>query len=154
MQYTNLKSHIKSHIGLNKKYDAIPIENLPQKRHTHSNTTSLLESIRKGSGLYRKIISREHTTPNIYNPAKWNKRLHSTQVTKNHIKNMLKNLHSPYIDSSTADHLSRLKLCRTLFNSQLFAINIIDSKSCKTCIREFNDHTDKDYKHASGKTLN
>ena len=61
---------------------------------------------------------------------------------------MLKNLHSPYIDSSTADHLSRLKLCKTLFNSQLFAINIIDSKSCKTCIREFNNHTDEDYKHA------
>ena len=148
MQYTNLKSHIRSHIGQNKKYDAIPIENLPQKKHTYSNTTSLMESIKKGSGHYRRIISREHATYDIHNPTKWNKYLNTTQVTKKHIENMLINLHSPYIDSTTADHLSRLKLRKTLFNAQLFAINIIDCKSCKTCIREFNEYNDEDYKHA------
>ena len=31
MQYQNLKNHIRSHIGPNKKYDAIPLENKPQK---------------------------------------------------------------------------------------------------------------------------
>ena len=36
MQYKNLEFHIKSKIGLNKLYDAIPKLNLPQKKHTHS----------------------------------------------------------------------------------------------------------------------
>ena len=58
------------------------------------------------------------------------------------------NLHSPYLDSTSADHLTRLKLCKTLFNSQLSAIGFIDEKSCKTCVREFNEHIDEDYKHA------
>ena len=31
MQYQNLKTHIKAHIGPNKKYDAIALEKLPQK---------------------------------------------------------------------------------------------------------------------------
>ena len=84
MQYTNLKSHIRSHIGQNKKYDAIPIENLPQKKHTYSNTTSLMESIKKGSGHYRKIISREHATYDIHNPTKWNKYLNTHKLQKTH----------------------------------------------------------------------
>ena len=31
MQYKNLRKHIRTHIGQNKKYDAIAIERLPQK---------------------------------------------------------------------------------------------------------------------------
>ena len=64
------------------------------------------------------------------------------------MKNTLINLQSPYIDSTTADHLSRLKLCKTLFNSQLSSIGIIDERCCKTCVREFNEYNDEDYKHA------
>ena len=36
MQYSNLKQHIKAHIGPNKKYDAIALEKQPQKVHTFS----------------------------------------------------------------------------------------------------------------------
>ena len=57
-------------------------------------------------------------------------------------------LHSPYIDSTSADHLSRLKLGKTLFNAQLFNIGLNDDKNCKTCLREFDQHTPEDYKHA------
>ena len=58
MQYKNLEAHIKSKVGINKKYDAIPKLNLPQKKHTHSTIGTLMSSIKKGSGTYRKIISR------------------------------------------------------------------------------------------------
>ena len=87
MQYANLKTHIKSHIGHNKKYDAIPVEKLPQKLHTCSNTTDLMASIKKGSSIYRKVISREHPPADISNPTKWNKRLNTIEVTRKHVKN-------------------------------------------------------------------
>ena len=58
MQYQNLKNHIKAHIGPNKKYDAIPLEKLPQKIHTFSTTAELLQNIKNGSGKYRKILER------------------------------------------------------------------------------------------------
>ena len=57
-------------------------------------------------------------------------------------------LHSPYLDSTSADILSRLKLGKTLFNNQLFAIGLTDEKTCKTCIREYDNNTTEDYKHA------
>ena len=148
LQYTNLKCHIKCHISPNKKYDAIPKENLPQKEFTYPTTLQLMANINKGSGIYRKVINRGHPTQDIHNPGKWNKRLNTTSVTRKHVKNSLINLQSPYIDSTTADHLSRLKLCKTLFNSQLYAIGISDEKCCKTCTKELNVHIDEDYKHA------
>ena len=107
-----------------------------------------MENTGKGSGIYRKVIGRGHKTSDIHNPSKWNKRLNTTQVTRKHVKNSLINLQSPYLDSTTADHLSRLKLCKTLFNSQLYSIGIIDQKYCKTCIREFDEYIEEDYKHA------
>ena len=107
-----------------------------------------MENTGKGSGIYRKVIGRGHKTSDIHNPSKWNKRLSTTQVTRKHVKNSLINLQSPYLDSTTADHLSRLKLCKTQFNSQLYSIGIIDQKYCKTCIREFDDYIEEDYKHA------
>ena len=148
LQYANLKHHIKNHIGHNKKYDAIPKENLPQKKYTYVSTTNLMASIPKGSGTYRKIIGRGQPLLDIHNPGKWNKRLNTTHVTHTHIKKCLMNLHSPYIDSSSADHLSRLKLCKTLFNSQLFSIGKIDENVCKTCKKELNVDIIEDYKHA------
>ena len=60
----------------------------------------------------------------------------------------MKNLHSPYLNSASADHLSRLKLGKTLFKNQLHAIGISDENTCTTCIREYNIHTIEDYKHA------
>ena len=107
-----------------------------------------MTSIKKGSGVYRKAISRGRPPSDIHNPTKWNKRLNTTLVTRTQVKKCLINLHSRYLDSASADHLSRLKLCKTLFNSQLFAMGVRDDKSCSSCIREFNIYTDEDYKHA------
>ena len=58
------------------------------------------------------------------------------------------NLHSPYLDSTSADTLARLKLGKTLFNNQLFAIGLIDKNTCSTCIREYDQNNVEDYRHA------
>ena len=57
-------------------------------------------------------------------------------------------LHSPYLDSTSADYLARLRLGKTLFNNQLFAIGLIDDDTCKTCQREYNQNCTEDYHHA------
>ena len=148
MQYLSLKNHIKSHIGPGKKYDAIAREISPQKKHTHSNSHSLMSNTRKGSGIYRKIIARENPLPDIHHPEKWIKKLGTGTITKEQVKNSFTSLHSPYLDSTNSDHLSRLKLGKTLFNNQLFAIGIREDNACTTCKREFNIDTTEDYKHA------
>ena len=148
MQYLILKNHIKSHIGPGKKYDAIAKEISPQKMHTHSNSHSLMLSIKKGSGIYRKILARENPLPDIHHPEKWIKKLGTNNITKKQIKNAFISLHSPYLDSTNSDHLSRLKLGKTLFNNQLFAIGIKDENVCTTCKKEFNINNIEDYKHA------
>ena len=148
MQYQNLKTHIRAHIGPGKKYDAIALEKLPQKKHTYSTVTALLHTIKKGSGTYRKFIERGLITPNIHNPIKWVKKLRDNTVTTEQIKKSMIHLHSPYLDSTSADSLTRLKLGKTLFNNQLFAIGLIEDKTCKTCIREYDLHTNEDYRHA------
>ena len=56
-------------------------------------------------------------------------------------------LHSPYLDSTSADYLSRLRLGKTLLNHQLFAIGLLDENTCNTCKREYNQNTTEDYRH-------
>ena len=148
MQYLNLKQHIKSLIGPNKKYDSITLEKQPQKIHTFSTVTQFLNNVKKGSGRYRKIIERGVTTTTIHNPLKWMKKLEHNNVTFKQVKKAMIHLHSPYLDSTSADILARLKLGKTLFNNQLFAIGLTDEKTCKTCIREYDNNTTEDYKHA------
>ena len=148
MQYQSFKNHIKAHIGINRKYDAIPLEKLPQKKFTYSKSAGLLNSIKKGSGQYRKIIERDIITSNIHNPSKWKKKLHDNKITSDQVKKAMIHLHSRYIDSTSADHLTRLKLGKTLFNNQLFNIGLIDKNSCNTCTREFNEDIVEDYRHA------
>ena len=75
------------------------------------------------------------------------KKLGDNTVTVEQIKKSMIHLHSPYLDSTSADSLTRLKLGKTLFNNQLFAIGLIDEKTCKTCIREYDLHTQEDYQH-------
>ena len=57
-------------------------------------------------------------------------------------------LNSPYLDSTSADYLTRLRLGKTLFNNQLFAIGFLDENTCNTCRREFDQNTVEDYRHA------
>ena len=148
MQYQNLKNHIRAHIGLNKKYDAIALEKQPQKKDTFSTAAGFLNHIKKGSGKYRKIIERGITTTNIHNPAKWKKKLEENNVTQEQVRKAMTHLHSRYLDSTSADTLTRLKLGKTLFNNQLTVIGIIDENSCKTCTKEYNQSTTEDYRHA------
>ena len=136
MQYNNLAFQIKSKIGANKMYDAIPKLRLPQKIHTHSTIGSLLSSIKKGSGTYRKIISRSHKTTDVHNPSKWKSKLGDNHVTRSQVKQSMINLQSKYICSDTADTLSRLRLGKPIFGNQLFKIGITDTPSCTTCYKE------------------
>ena len=84
MQYNNLAFQIKSKIGANN--DAIPKLRLPQKIHTHSTIGSLMSSIKKGSGTYRKIISRSHKTTDVHNPSKWKAKFCDNLVTRSQVK--------------------------------------------------------------------
>ena len=67
LSYNNLKPHIKSIIGHQKKYQAIPLKCV-QKKGTHPTIKSLMVSIKKGSGIYRKILTRGGKNPDINNP--------------------------------------------------------------------------------------
>ena len=147
MNYENLKHHIKSHIGPGKKYDAIAKET-PQKKHTQSNTYDLMSHSKKGSGTYRKIIGRTNTKIDIHNTDKWKKKLRTNNISELQVKRSMINMHSPYLDSANADHLSRLKLGKTLFKNQLHTIGITDDNFCDTCTREFNESVTEDYRHA------
>ena len=148
MQYKNLRKHIRAHIGQNKKYDAIAMEIIPQKIFTYSTPIGLLKATKTGSGKYRKIMEKNDVVLNIHSPAKWRKKLGEHDISDKQVKKSLILLHSPYLDSTGADHIARLKLGKTLFNNQLFAIGLLDENNCNTCIREYNQEETEDYKHA------
>ena len=149
MQYKNLQFHIKSKIGLNKMYDAIPKLNLPQKLNTHRTISSLMKNTKKGSNTYRKIIARSHKSSDVHNPAKWKTKLKESLVTKKHVKQSIINLHSKYISSDAADVLSRFKLGKTLFKNQLFHIGITDTPFCNTCFKELGLEITENITHAT-----
>ena len=129
MQYQNLTSH--------------------KKKHTHSTIGTLMSSIKKGSGTYRKIISRSHKRPDIHNPQKWKSKISDTLVTRAQVKQSMVNLQSKYISSDMADILSRLKLGKTLFRSQLNKISLSDTPFCTTCTRELNIDCSENITHAT-----
>ena len=130
-------------------YDAIPKLNLPQKQHTHSTISSLMSSIKKGSGTYRKIISRSNKKTDVHNPSNWKAKLNDNLVTRSQVKQSMINLQSKYICSDTSDILSRLKLGKTLFGNQLFKIGITDTPSCNTCYRELGTEISENITHAT-----
>ena len=75
-------------------------------------------------------------TQSIHNPLKWKRKLEDNNVTTEQIKKCMLHLHSPYLDSTSADSLTRLKLGKTLLNNQPYAIGLIDENTCKTCTKE------------------
>ena len=148
LNYSNLKAHVTQYIGHNKKYDAIVKEVLPQKEHTSSNTTDFIRRAVKGSGTIRKIIGRRHTRADIHNPKRWRKKLDSPEVTRQQIKESITRLHSKYLDSHLADHLSRLQLGKTHLNAQLHHSNKKEDPYCSLCKEEDGLEVQEDYKHA------
>ena len=149
MQYENLKAHIKNKVGLNKFYDAIPKLKLPQKKHTHSSIKSLMINTTQGSGTYRKIISKAHKISDVHNPSKWRAKLGDSQISRSQLKQARINLHSKYLGSDTADILTRLKLGKTLFGTQLYRCGISDTPYCNTCLRELNEEISENITHAT-----
>ena len=147
LNYKNLEKHIKKHVGLNKTYDAI-IKKSPQRKHTQDNTHDYIAAIKNGSNKLRKIIARRHKQTDIHNPKRWRKKLDATNVTRKQVKQSTTRLHSKYINSHNADHLSRLKLGKTYFNAQLHHINLKDTPYCTTCHEQHGVEVSEDYKHA------
>ena len=148
LNYSNLKAHVTHFIGHNKKYDAVVKEHLPQKEHTSSNTTEFIRKAVKGSGTIRKIIGRRHARADIHNPKRWRKKLDAPEVTRQQIKESITRLHSKYLDSHLADHLSRLKLGKTHLNAQLHHSNQTDNPHCLLCQADTGLEIQEDYKHA------
>ena len=148
MQYQNLKNHITSHKRHDKKNDAIPLEKKPQKKHTFSTAAGLLRTIKKGSAFYRKIKDRDKIKTNPHDPTKWKWKLDDHHVTSEQVKKAMINVHSPYLESTSADTLKCLKLGKTFFYNQVFAMGLTDENIFKTCYREFDQNTIEDYKHA------
>ena len=134
MQYNNLKAHIKDKVGQNKHYNAIPKMKLPQKEQTHSTVKSLMKGVKRDSGVYRKIIARSHKPTDIHIPSKWRAKLADNLITRTQLKQARINLHTKFIGSNVADILTRLKLGKTLFGTQLYKCGITNTPFCKTCI--------------------
>jgi hypothetical protein len=149
MQYDNLRAHIKSKIGESKHYDAVPLMNHPQKKNTHTNITSLMKSIKQGSGKYRSILQRKVVHKDLHSPTNWRSKLNDHTITSNHIKQTRKNLQSRYLGSDTVDILSRLKMGKTLFRNQLQHIGTTETLHCPTCMRENNTEITEDLIHAT-----
>jgi hypothetical protein len=82
------------------------------------------------------------------NPKRWRKKLDSPEVTRHQIKESITRLHSKYLDSHLADHLSRLKLGKTHLNAQLHHSNQADDPNCLLCKEEDGLEVQEDYKHA------
>ena len=108
-----------------------------------------MKSTNKGSGKYRKIISRSHKHTDIHNPYRWNSKINDNLVTRTHVKQSMINLQSKYLSSDVADVLSRLKLGKTLFGNQLCKIGITDTPFCYTCMKEMHTEIPENITHAT-----
>ena len=149
LHYNNLKYQITSKIGHNKKYDALPKLNHPQKIFSHSNTHSLMQHTKKGSGAFREIIGRRNKHTDTHNPKRWIQKLNDNEITRKHIRTAIININSKYIDVPTSDILTRLKLGKTQFNNSLHSYNQVDTPFCNTCTNELNEEHTEDYLHTN-----
>ena len=84
LSYKSLEKHIKSHVGLNKTYDAIIKKSTPRK-HTQDNTYDFTVAIKSSSNKLRKIIARRHKQTDIHNPKRWRKKLDASNVTRKQV---------------------------------------------------------------------
>ena len=127
MQYDNLRAHVKTKIGTNRFYDAVPLMNQPPQKNTHSNITSLMQSIKQGSGKYRSILQKKLVQKDLHSPANWRSKINDNTITSKDIKQTRTNLQSRYLGSDTVDILSRLKMGKTLFRNQLQHIGSLET---------------------------
>ena len=108
-----------------------------------------MENTKQGSGHYRKIIARSHKYIDIHNPSNWKAKLSDNLVTRTQLKQAKINLHSKYIGSDIADTLTRLKLSKTLFGTQLYKCGLTDHPYCKTCLKELGVEIPENIIHAT-----
>ena len=76
------------------------------------------------------------------------RKIRDRNIHQNSCKECLTRLHSRYIDSHNADHITRLKLGKTHFNAQLHHHNQSDDPYCNYCKVNYNTNVQEDYKHA------
>ena len=94
------------------------------------------------------MINPKNKKNDICNTKRWKDKLDVEIVTELQVKECLRRLHSKYIDSHNADHLSRLKLGKTHFNAELHHHNQSDDPYCNYCKVNFGQKNQEDYKHA------
>ena len=93
---------------------------------------------KKGSGIYRKILTRGGKPPDINNPTACKKKLNDDTITSTLVKRMKTNLLIKEIPSDINDILTRIKLGRTLFGPQGVHAGILDDPWCSICQEEDN----------------
>ena len=106
-------------------------------------------TLEKGSGKYRAILHKQQNPKDLHSPSNWRSRLDDPTITSTHVKQSRKNLTSRYLGSDTADTLSRLKLGKTYFGTQLYHVDSSNSTLCKTCLRETQTEVEEDLVHAT-----
>ena len=106
-------------------------------------------SIKQGSGCYRKIIARSLKPIDIHNPSNWKNKLKDDLITRTQLRQARINLHSKYIGSDVADTLTRLKLGKTLFGTQLYKCGLTDNPFCNTCVKELDEEIPENLTHAT-----
>ena len=115
LSYNSLKTHIKSKLGQQKKYQAIPLR-CNQRKGTHPTIRSLMTKNKSGSGIYRRILSRGDTKSDINNLTSWReKKLNGDSITSALVKRMKTNLLIKAVPSDINDILTRIKMGRTLY---------------------------------------
>ena len=72
-----------------------------------------MESVKSGSGQYRKIIIRNRPKMTQHPPGPWRKKLADLSISNMDVNQMKVNLQSIYIASNELDKLTQLKLSTT-----------------------------------------
>ena len=120
LNFAKLRTHIKSNIGQNKRFDAVPIPNKKVPKHIKQSLPEFITAAKHGSKPYRKILLR--SLPPITNcklSERWNKRLNTNTVDENTVKNGLRLIFNRWIPHKYGDLKARIMLAKTQFNNQL-----------------------------------
>ena len=135
LNYSNLRYHIKSNIGPNKRFEAVPIPNKKVPKHIKQSLPEFIAAAKHGSKPYRKILLR--TLPPITNcrlSERWNKRLKTNTLDDNLVKHGLKLIYNRWIPHKYGDLKARIILAKTQFNNQLSHHKIDErDKFCDHC---------------------
>ena len=109
--------------------------------------SALMQSVKKGSGEYRRIIMRGRKQITLHPPGPWRKKLSDDSITNSDIRQMKINLHSTYLPSDQLDKLCRLKLGKTQFGMSSVHAGTANDPWCKKCINRAQYEVEKTILH-------